>query len=168
MVSSLRMVVATVSIIVLGQPLIYARSGQNKIQEDKLIARIDREQNPGKKARLQLHLAKIKLSEAHEAYRARNFAEGNALLQQYLAQVRETWATLQGADGGPRKHLGAYKDFEISLREEDRLLDDLSHQVPYPESESIEAVAKESRTVHNQVLEAIFPPDVSRKERSKR
>ena len=167
MASCLRMVVAAVGILVLGQPLIYAASGQNKNQEEKLSARISREQNPGKKARLQLHLAKIKLSEAHEAYRAGNFAEGKALLQQYVDQVRQTWATLQGADGGPRRHLGAYKDFEISLREEDRLLDDLSHQVPYPEDESIEAAAKESRTIHNQVLEAIFP-DVSRKERSKR
>src|SRR5690349_6339249 len=152
MISSLRMVVATVGILVLGQPLIYARSGQNKSQEDRLVARIDREQNQGKKARLQLHLEKIKLSEAHESYRAGNFAEGKALLQETLDLVRRTWATLQGADGGPRKHLGAYKDFEISLREEDRLLDDLSRLVPYPENESIEAVAKENRTVHNQVL----------------
>ncbi|HEX5411789.1 MAG TPA: hypothetical protein VFZ27_07990 [Terriglobia bacterium] len=167
MASSLRTVLAMAGILVLGQPFIYTASGRNKSQEERLIVRIDREQNPGKKARLQLHLAKIKFSEAHDAYRDRQFAEGKALLQQYLDRVRQTWATLQSADGGPRRHLGAYKDLEISLREQDRLLDDLSHQVPYPDNETIEAVAKENRAVHNQVLEVIFP-DVSRKERSKR
>lgn len=168
MVSSLRTVVAMVGILVLGQPVIYAASGQNKSSEERLIARIDREQNPGKKARLQLHLAKIKSSEAREAYHAGNFVEGRAVLHQYLDQVGKAWATLQGADGGARKHLGAYKELEISLREEDRLLEDLSHRVPYPEDEPIEAIAKENRALHNQVLEAIFPDNGPRRERSKR
>jgi hypothetical protein len=168
MIPSLRLVVAMVGLAVLGQPYVYTAPGRNKGQEEKLIARIKQEQNPGKKARLQLRLAKMKLKEAEEAYHARNFAEGKALLQEYLDHVRESWATLQDSDGGIRKHLGAYKELEISLREGDRLLEDLSHRVPYPEDESIMTIAKEISVVHNQVLEAIFPAGLPPKERRKR
>jgi hypothetical protein len=162
------MVVAMVGLAVLGQPFVYGAPGRNKSQEEKLIARIEQEQNPGKKARLQLRLAKMKMAEAGEAYDSGKFDEGKALLQQYLNQVRNSWATLQGSDGGIRKHLGAFKELEISLREEDRVLEDLSHRVPYPEDESIKIVAKEISGVHNQVLEAIFPAGLPPKERGKR
>jgi hypothetical protein len=162
------MVVAMVGLAVLGQPFVYAGPGQNKSQEEKLIAMIEQEQSPGKKARLQLRLAKMKMADAGEAYNSRKFDEGKALLQQYLGHVRESWATLQGSDGGIRKHLGAFKELEISLREEDRVLEDLSHQVPYPEGESIKVIAKEIGGVHNQVLEAIFPAGIPPKERNRR
>ncbi|HXH50040.1 MAG TPA: hypothetical protein VNM47_11915 [Terriglobia bacterium] len=168
MIPSLRLVVAMVGLAVLGPPFVYGAPGRNKGQEENLIARIKQEQNPGKKSRLQLRLAKMKLKEAEEAYHDRNFAEGKVLLQEYLDHVRECWATLEGSEGGTRKHLGAYKELEISLREEDRSLEDLGHHVPYPEDESIKTVAKEISVVHNQVLEAIFPAGLPPKERSKR
>jgi hypothetical protein len=168
MIPSLRLVVAMVGLAVLGPPFVYGALGRNKGQEENLIARIKQEQNSGKKARLQLRLAKMKLKEAEVAYHDRNSAEGKTLLQQYLGYIRESWATLQGSDGGARKHLGAYKELEISLREEDRLLEDLSNRVPYPEDESIKTTAKEISVVHNQVLEAIFPAGLLPKERSKR
>jgi len=163
-----RMVVAAGLLAILAQPFVYALPGRNKDKEEKLIASIARENNPGKKARLQLRLAKIKLKEADKAYDARDFDEGKALLRQYLGYVRDSWSTLQAADNGPRKHLGAFKNLEISLREDDRFLQDLSRRVPYPESETVKKIAKESSAVHNQVLEAIFPSGISPRGKRKR
>jgi hypothetical protein len=163
-----RMVVAASLLAILGQPSVHASPGRNKDKEEKLIAKIERENNPGKKARLQLRLAKLNLREADRAYHARDFAEGKALLRQYLGSVKDSWTTLQAADNGARKHLRAFKDLEISLREDDRFLEDLSHRVPYPESETIKEIAKESSAIHNQVLEAIFPGGISPRGRGKR
>lgn len=154
---SLRLVTGAACLALLAQPVVYAARGRNKEKEEKLTARIERERNPGKKARLQLRLAKMKMKEADGAYHDRNFDRGQELLGQYLGQIRDSWATLQGAKDGVRKHLGAFKDLEISLRENDRFLRDLSRRVPYPESETVKKIAKESSAVHNQVLEAIFP-----------
>jgi hypothetical protein len=165
---NLRLVAAVACLALLGQPFVHASPGRNNDKEENLAARIEREQNPGKKARLQLRLAKLKLTEADEAYHLRNFAEGRKLLQQYLVQIRASWATLQRAENGVRKHLGAFKDLEIALREDDRLLRDMSRRIPYPESETVKAIAKESSAVHNQVLEAIFPVGDSPKARRKR
>lgn len=162
------MVVAASLLAILGQPSVQALAGRNKDKEETLIAKIDRENNPGKKARLQFRLAKLKLREAEKAYDARDFAEGKALLRQYLGDVKDSWITLQTADNGPRKHLWALKDLEISLREDNRFLEDLSHRVPYPESETIKEITKETSAVHNQVLEAIFPSGSSPGGRRKR
>lgn len=161
------MVVAAASLVILVQPFACAMPGRNRDREEKLIARIEREKNPGKRARLHVRLAKLKLKDADAAYHSRKFVEGKALLQQYLDQVRSSWATLQGADNAIRKHLGAFKDLEISLREDDRFLEDMRHRVPYPESEAVREIEKESSTVHNQVLEAIFPSGFSPKGRKK-
>jgi hypothetical protein len=164
---NLRLVTAVACLALLGQPFVHASPGRNNDKEENLAARIEHEQNPGKKARLQLRLAKLRLTEADEAYHSRNFAEGRDLLKQYLSQIRASWATLQGAENGVRKHLRAFKDLEIALREDDRFLQDMSRRIPYPESETIKAIAKESSAVHNQVLEAIFPVGVPPKARRK-
>ncbi|HET7212344.1 MAG TPA: hypothetical protein VFL79_02050 [Terriglobia bacterium] len=152
-----RMVVAASLLVIPGQVSLHAFPRPNKDKEEVLIGKIERENNPGKKARLQLRLAKLKLKEAGQAYDTHDFEKGKAFLRQYLGYVRDSWATLQGADSDVRKHLRAFKDLEISLREDDRFLEDLRHHVPYPESENVRKVAEESRAVHNQVLEAIFP-----------
>lgn len=165
---NLRLMTAAVCVAFLGQPLVYAAPGRNRDKEEKLTARIESERNPGKKARLQLRLAKLKLTEADAAYHSRNFDKGRDLLQQYLEQIRASWATLQAANDGVRKHLRAFKDLEISLRENDRFLEDMRRRVPYPESEAVKAVEKESSAVHNQVLEAIFPMVGPPKARGKR
>jgi hypothetical protein len=155
-----RIAVAASLLAVVGQSSLRAVPGQNNDKEEKLVAKAGRENNPGKKARLQLRLAKLKLGDAEKAYHSRDFAQGSALLRQYLDYVRDSWAGLQAANNGLGKHLRAFMDLEISLREDDRFLRDLSRRVPYPESETIEKVAKESSAVHNQVLEAIFPDGV--------
>lgn len=162
------MVVAASFLAILGQPRVHAFPGRNKEKEEKLTAKLEQENNPGNKARLQLRLAKLKLREADNAYKARDFGKGKALLLQYLGYVRDSWATLQRVDSGARKHLRAFKDLEISLREDDRFLEDMGRRVPYPESEDVKKIARESSDVHNQVLEAIFPADASPKRKQKR
>lgn len=162
------MVVAACFLAILGPRSLHAFPGRNNDKEEKLIAKLERESNPGKKARLQLRLAKLKLKEAGDAYRARDFGKGKAFLGQYLGYIRASWTTLQGADSGVRKHLRAFKDLEISLREDDRFLEDLRHRVPYPESENVKKIEEESREVHSQVLEAIFPSGSPPRKKRKR
>lgn len=160
------MFVAVACLAILTQPFAYAVPGRSENKEEKLAAKIEREKNPGKKARLQIRLAKLKLKEAEAAYARRDFAQGRILLRQYLDQVKSSWATLEGTENAVRKHVRAFMEIEISLREDDRFLDDMRRHIPYPESEGIKEVEKESSAVHNQVLEKLFPGGFPRKERS--
>ena len=155
--SPLCIVVAAACLAILGQPFVHAAPDRSNDKEQDLINKIEHETNPGKKAKFQFRLAKLKLTEADHAYRSRNFEGGKVILKQYLDEVRNSWATLQGTGSAIRKHLGALKDLEISLRENDRFLENLRHRVPYPESDFVKEIEKESSEVHNEVLEAIFP-----------
>jgi DNA gyrase/topoisomerase IV subunit A len=161
MIPKVFFVAAVLCFITLGQPCCYASPGrakENKEKEEKLVAKIGRENNPGKKARLQLRLARMKLIEASEAYDHNDLEKGWALLQEYRKQIDASWTTLKESRRGVSKHFEAYKRLEIGLREDARVLEDLRHRVPYPESDSIEKIAKESIQVHSQVLGVLFPP----------
>jgi hypothetical protein len=148
---------AIVCFALLAQPFSYPFQHQNQDKEERLTAKIGRESNPGKKARLQIRLARVKLTEAVEAYDADNFDQGWDLLKEYRQQVNLSWLTLQGSGREVRKHAEAYKQLEINLREDARLIDDLRKRLPYPENEKLEAIAEDSGRVHNQVLEVLFP-----------
>ncbi len=161
------MLVAAGCLAMMGFPFAYAIPGRNKDKdkEEKLIEKIEREKNPGKKAQLQIKLAKMKLSEADAAYSHQRFAEGKALLQQYLDQIKTSWATLQSANGAAKKHLRAFMKLEMSLGEDERFLEDMRHRIPYPESEFVKQIQKESSAVHALVLEALFPTGFLRKQK---
>jgi hypothetical protein len=142
---------------VLGQPFCYAFPGRGEQKEEKLVAKIEREKNPGKKARLQVRLARLKLRQAIDAYDHNDFHRGFALLQEYRQQIDIAWKTLEGSRRGVSKHFEAYKKLEIALREDGRLIEDLRGRVPYPEDEPIKEIAEESSKVHSQVLGVLFP-----------
>lgn len=162
------MFVAVACLTILTQPFAYAMPGRKKDKEEKLIAKIEREKNPGKKARLQIRLAKLKLQQANAAYQKRDFVGGRVLLRQYLDEVKSSWDTLQDANNAIRKHVRAFMAVEMSLDSDDRLLEDMRRSVPYPESEAIKEIEEESRMVHSKVLDALFPAGFSRKVRRKR
>ncbi|HUZ46602.1 MAG TPA: hypothetical protein VMW54_08190 [Terriglobia bacterium] len=161
MISKAFLGAALLSFVVLGQPPCFAFHREprpSNEKEEKLVAKIEREMNPGKKARLQIRLARMKLLTAIESYDHNDFEKGRMLLQEYREQINASWKTLQGSRRGIAKHFRAYKDLEIGLREDERLLNDLRHRVPYPENRSIETIAKESGEIHSQVLGVLFPP----------
>jgi hypothetical protein len=165
----LSLIGAVLCIAVVGQPFGLAFRPRAKDQAKQLAARIEREKNPGKKARFQVRLARIRLTDAIQEYDAGNYGQGWALLEEYRRQIDLSWKTLESAQGGLAKHFEAYKDLEISLREDRRVLEDLRERVPYPEDQSIKTIAEESSRVHNQVLRVLFPagtpPQKSKKPR---
>ncbi len=161
MTSKILLGTALLFFIALGQCRGYAfggRSQESLEREAKLAAKIERQKNPGKRARLQLRLARIKLQTAINSYNHNNFEKGLTGLREYRDLIDASWNTLQNSPRGVSKHLRAYMALEIGLREDSRLLEDLRHQVPYPESEAIAKIEKENREVHRRVLGVLFPP----------
>lgn len=158
MISKAFLMAAILGLVIPGLPRCYAsQSEKREIEEQKIVAKIAREKNPGKKARLEVRLARMKLLDASSAYDHNDFSKGQALLREYWQLVSRSWETLESTRRGTRKHFKAYKALEISLREDRRRLEDLSLRVPYPESESIQKIEEESSRLHGRVLGVIFP-----------
>ena len=127
--------------------------------EADLRARIEREQNPVKKAKYEIRLSRVILTQAIAAYDKDDPDRCNALAGDYLARIKDAWQLLRGTGRNPLKKPDGFRDLDIALREDARLLDDLQHRIPYTEREPVTKVAQEVDRIHSEVIQALFPPE---------
>jgi hypothetical protein len=125
--------------------------------ERQMQQKIAQEGDPVAKAKCQIQLARLKLVQGMNAYDNNSYGQGRKLLTEYLRVAQDAWSTLKSSGRNAVKSPNGFKDLDISLRENGRLLGDLAHRVPYPQDGSIEDVIKKSTAVHDEVLDALFP-----------
>jgi len=148
---------ALVGVLLLAANLaVVAGSARGKESEEGLLARIEREQNPVKKTKLKIRLARLKLSQASEAYLDGEFAEGQRLLEAYLACMQSAWQVMRNSKRRATKSPQGFKELEIALREDGRLLEDLQHRVPYFHRAPVETMTKEVEGIRTEVIRALF------------
>ena len=127
--------------------------------EQDLVARIQRETSPVKKAKYQVRLGRVKLLEAVGSYHKGNYEGGEKFLAEYLEQMKSSWATLRGSGRRPVRQPQGFKDLDIALREDSRTLEDLRHRVPYSDRDPVEKAAQEVEQLRGEVLRALFPSE---------
>lgn len=127
--------------------------------ESDLEARIGRESNPVKKAKYQIRLSRLRLLQAIDAYNKGGLEPGQRLLDAYLEQIRQSWQTLQASERRAVKQPQGFKELDIELREDLRLLDDLAHRLSYMDRDPIEKAGREVERVRGEVLRALFPSE---------
>ncbi len=135
------------------------RSAFRGDNEQDLVARIQREQNPVKKAKYQIRLGRLKLRQANQAYDAGNFEDAQKLLAGYLAEMKEAWTTLQKSGRQAVRQPQGFKELDIALREDGRSLTDLAHRVSFQDRDPITKTSKETEEIRNEVLKALFPSE---------
>src|SRR5438034_5050694 len=96
--------------------------------EEDLLARIQREQNPVKKAKYEVRLGRVKLTQAIAAYGAGDVDRCNGLVAAYLAQIKTAWTRLQSAGRNAVKKPEGFRELDIALREDARLIEDRSEE----------------------------------------
>ncbi len=145
--------------VVLGEWAAGAPRGFPAKNEDELVARIQRERNPVKKAKYEMRLGRLKLLQAIDAYDKDNFEQCQTLLAAYLERMKSSWESLQSSGRQAVPHPQGFKELDIALREDQRLLEDLKHRVPYYERGVFEKAAREIEQIRNEVLRALFPAE---------
>lgn len=132
-------------------------SGCKGDDEQQLEQTIERQQNPVKKSKCQAYLARLVLNQGVQAYDQRHFDRGSKLLGDYLVAVRRAWDILKSSGRNAVKHPEGFKELDIALRENGRLLNDLAQRVPYFQGEAVRNAEKQSAAIHEEVLDALFP-----------
>jgi len=125
--------------------------------EDQLLARLKTEQNPVRKAKLEIKLGDLKLLEAIAAYGKLDPEGGAKLLDAFLDHRKSAWKVLQLSGRKAAKQPQGFKELDIALREDVRALDDLAHKTAYDDRGPIEKCAKEIEAIRAEVLQALFP-----------
>jgi len=125
--------------------------------EQDLLDRIQREQNPVRKAKLEIRLGKLKMQQVLDAYGQGQVDQGKLLLQGYLKRITSCWQTLKGSGRNAVKQPQGFREFDIALREDSRTLEDVSRRVSYFDREPVEQTMQELNHLHDEVLHALFP-----------
>lgn len=160
MVSRLHALAVAVVLIALGELSGSALAARRRVDsEQDLLARIQREQNRVKKAKYEIRLARVKLLQAINAYDQGNLERCQTLLAAYLSRVKSSWETLRSSGRQAARQPQGFKELDISLRQDSRLLEDLIHRVPFNDRGAVEKVAREAEQIRSEVLKALFPAE---------
>jgi len=168
MVTGARVVGTALSLFLLVGLAGGASPGRRKDNEADLRARLEREQNPVKRARLEIRLGRVKLLQAMDAFDKRDTPECHRLLGVYLERMRSAWATLQGSGRRAWRHPQGFKELDIALREDTRFLEDFARRVPFHDRAPVEKVVQEVEHLRSEVLRALFPSERPRRKAGER
>jgi hypothetical protein len=153
----------TISLVLLGSPVLGANPAspipRHALDEAEIQARLEREQNPVKRAKYEMQLGQVKFEQAVNAYGKQEFEQGVALLEAYLHHLQGAWKLLESSGRSAVKRPEGFRELDIELREDARRIEDLAHQTPYDLREPIEKVELEVDHIRNQVLSALFPSE---------
>ena len=133
-----------------------------KDTEEDLRSRLQRESNPVKKARYEIRLGRLQLLEAIDAFDKHDANKAQDLLGAYLTHIRSAWQLLQSSGRNAFRHPEGFKELDIALREDGRLLEDLSHRLSYYERGEVDKTAKEIEQIRAEVIKELFPPERAR------
>jgi hypothetical protein len=125
--------------------------------EAKLLAKIEREKNPVKKAKLEIKLARLRLQKAQDAYAKGNPSEGLELLNAYMDNMGTSWQLLRDSGRQASRKPQGFKELEIALREDSRALEDLRQSLSYYDQRPVRDAIEEVLKMRSEVLHALFP-----------
>jgi hypothetical protein len=145
----------TIGFLLLGLPVFLA--GKPTDTEDHLLARVQKETDPVKKSKGVTRLARIKLEQAIQAYGQGSIEQGAELVTVYLGRIKDSWRLLKGCGRNAVRDPRGFKELDIELREDARLLDDLKRRVSYDDRGPLDQTGKELEQLRTEVLQALFP-----------
>ena len=149
----------TIICLLIGAPVFCAgvSSAPPSETEQHLLARVQKETDPVKKSKGQTRLARIKLEEAIQAYEHGDIEQGVQLVNVYLGGIKDSWQTLRSSGRNAARNPQGFKELDIELREDVRLLDDLKRRISFYDRGPLEQTGKELEQVRAEVLQALFP-----------
>jgi hypothetical protein len=142
---------------VLGTMVLSGAPALGRDTEQQLSQRIEKELNPVKRAKDEVKLAGLKLRQAEQAYDKGDTQLGSELVETCVTHLQASWKDLQGSGRMAAKQPQGFKELDIALREQGRVLKDLGRRVSYFNRSPIDKAAKEMDQIRSEVLEALFP-----------
>jgi len=121
--------------------------------------RLQGQQNLVKKAKVEIKLSRMKLTEVEDAYSNGRIEQGAKLLGALVGQMKGSWKLLQDSGRKASKQPDGFRELEIALREHARALQDLERRVSYFDRAPLTNAAQEFEQMRSEVLQELFPDD---------
>jgi ADP-ribose pyrophosphatase YjhB (NUDIX family) len=149
----------SIAFLLIGVPVFLASpsSAPPSETEAQLLARMQKEHDPVRKSKEETRLARIKLQQVVQTYQQGDAEQGAQLVSAYLGRIKDSWEVLRSSNRDAARAPQGFRELDIELREDERMLDDLKRRVSYFDRDPIEKAAKEIEQVRAEVLQALFP-----------
>jgi hypothetical protein len=141
---------------------LFGRSGSVWSDDEKLKKellrqqeKLNRETSPVGKAKVLVKISDLHLQSAAHAVKT-DFREADNFLVQYTESVNQALGVLKSSGRNAQKNPAGFKQFEISLRKQLRLLDDLKSQYPYDRVGTIDRAIQVAKSAQEEMFEEIF------------
>jgi hypothetical protein len=149
----------TIVPLLMGLPvfLAAAQSAPPSETETRLLARMQRERDPVKKSKDATRLARFELEQAIQAYEHGNTDQGARLVTGFLGRIKDSWQILKSSGRNAARDSRGFKELDIEMREDVRLLEDLKRRISYFDRGPVEKAQKEIEQARTEVIQALFP-----------
>lgn len=144
-------------VLIMGAGVETAFPRKSHDDQAKLLSRLEREQDPVKKAKLETRLGRLKLEQAFSAYDQGHFDQCWKLFNDYLARMNDAWAELVRSGRQAVKKPDGFKELDIALRESRRDLEDFETRVTFDERQAVEKINAQTVELRGRVLDVLFP-----------
>jgi hypothetical protein len=132
-------------------------------QQEKL----NRETSAVGKVKARIKIADIHLRSASQDVKKSSFGAADRSLELYKESVEEALKTLQSSRRNAQKNPAGFKEFEISLRKQLRVLDDLRSHYSFDQVQTIDAAIAAAKAAQDAMLAEIFGPENTGRRREK-
>jgi uncharacterized coiled-coil protein SlyX len=132
-------------------------------QYDKRIERLQRERDklaritdPVSRAKTDITISEILLSLAGDAVKTNEPELLTKRLNEYTDTIRDAHQVLMNTNRDARRSPKGFKDLEIALRRQIRILDDLAHAVTFDQRDPVEKAKQQASDLREELLKALF------------
>ena len=149
-----------------GDQLIFSEDSLKKdlVQQQE---KLNRETSAVGKVKARIKIADIHLRSASQDVKKSSFGAADRSLELYKESVEEALKTLQSSRRNAQKNPAGFKEFEISLRKQLRVLDDLRSHYSFDQVQTIDAAIAAAKAAQDAMLAEIFGPENTGRRREK-
>ncbi|MEE8200239.1 MAG: hypothetical protein V3R29_03635 [Candidatus Acidoferrales bacterium] len=128
----------------------------------ELRARLERENDPGERAKLAVKIGENLFEELGRTYQEDGYEAGEERLAEYLDVLRQAHQELEASGRDARRHPKGFKELEIHLRKSRRGLRDLARHLPFHQRAPVEQAIAEMGAMRTALLSAIMNVELQR------
>jgi hypothetical protein len=132
-------------------------------KSDKRLERLQKEKDklnrltdPVSRAKTAIAISEILLSLASDAGRTGEPEVMEKRLDEYVETIRDAHQGRMSTGRDAHKKPKGFKDLEMALRKQDRMLNDIARSVSFEEREIVEKARKEAAAMRDELFKALF------------
>ena len=131
----------------------------NAIRKER--SSLERSSNPVDRTKIDIRIADLLIEVLAEAARTKDDKLIEQHIKDYAATIQDAQQTMMGTKVDAHKHPAGFKDLEISLRKQQRRLDDISKMVDAEQRDAIAKLKKLASNIDDQIVNTMLLKDAN-------